>query len=189
MSEIVFKDFEEHKNLIQKTLSDIEFINKIDEAISLIHQTLENKHKVLLAGNGGSAADSQHFAAELVGRFEIERRGLNVIALTTDTSIITSVGNDYGYDRIFSRQLEGVASDGDIFVAISTSGNSKNILEAVKFAKENDIKVIGLLGKDGGEIKNYCDIDIIVPSNNTARIQEVHELIIHTICKNVENNV
>ena len=138
--------------------------------------------KIFIAGNGGSAADAQHFAAELTGRFLKERISLPAIALTTDTSAITAISNDYGYKNIFSRQLEGLSNNGDIFIGISTSGNSDSINLAGEYCKNNKIKSIGLLGRDGGEAKSIFNESIIVPSFNTANIQECHILILHFLC-------
>lgn len=136
-------------------------------------------HKILICGNGGSAADAQHFAAELVGRFETERRPLPAIALTTDSSAVTAIGNDYGFDRVFSRQVEGLGQKGDLLIGISTSGHSPNILEAVRKAASMDMQTIGLLGRDGGEISKEVGCAVIVPHSRTARIQEVHAFILH----------
>lgn len=149
-------------------------------------ETLKNGNKVLVAGNGGSAADAQHFAAELVGRFLTERKGLPAIALTTDTSILTSVANDYSFEQIFSRQIEALAFEGDLFIGISTSGNSEDVLWAVKEAKEKNVFTIGFLGKDGGKLKDECDLSLIIPSDITAMIQEMHETCIHIICAFVD---
>ncbi|WP_428463315.1 D-sedoheptulose-7-phosphate isomerase [Photobacterium kagoshimensis] len=142
-------------------------------------------HQVLLAGNGGSAADAQHIAAEFVSRFEFDRPGLPAQALTTDTSIITAIGNDYGFEKLFARQLQANGKEGDVFIGISTSGKSPNILQAIKMAKEKGITTIGLTG-DSGEMKAMCDLCISVPSTHTARIQECHILIGHAICGFVE---
>ncbi len=149
-------------------------------------KTLKNGHKILIAGNGGSAADAQHFAAELVGRFLTERKGLPAIGLTTDTSILTSVANDYSFEQIFSRQIEALAVEGDLFIGISTSGNSENVLCAVRKAKEKDVFTVGFLGKDGGKLKEECDLSLIIPSNITAMVQEMHETCIHIICAFVD---
>jgi len=149
----------------------------------LIGKRLKLGNKLLICGNGGSAADSQHFAAEVVGRFEKERKGFSAIALTTDTSALTAIGNDYGFDKVFSRQVEALGQKGDILIGISTSGNSKNVIEAVKVAKGLGIFTVGLLGKDGGQLKDLVDKAFIVRSNNTARIQEVHITFIHAICR------
>jgi D-sedoheptulose 7-phosphate isomerase len=142
--------------------------------------------RVLICGNGGSAADAQHFAAELSGRFVAERRSLAGIALTTDTSALTAIGNDYGFDRVFARQLEGLGRPGDLLVGISTSGNSGNVFEAVKAAKEIGITTLGLLGRDGGKLKGAMDDCLVVPSSVTARIQEVHIMVIHFWCEVVD---
>ena len=140
---------------------------------------LSDGHKMLICGNGGSAADAQHFAAEIIGRFEKERKALPAIALNTDTSILTALGNDYGFDSIFGRQVEGLGDSGDCLLGISTSGNSKNVLLAMDAAKKKGIKCLGLLGKDGGEILRKCNMAVVVPGTNTARIQEAHIFIIH----------
>lgn len=170
----------------QKLLEEKYFhsIQKIGEEIIL---ALKNGNTVYSAGNGGSAADAQHFMAELAGKFETERRGLRGVALTTNTSNITAIGNDYGYEVIFSRQLEAVARPGDIFLGISTSGNSKNIIRAMESAKKIGVKTLGLLGNDGGKIKPLCDLEITVPSSKTSRIQECHILIIHILSKMVDD--
>jgi D-sedoheptulose 7-phosphate isomerase len=143
----------------------------------------------LLAGNGGSAADAQHIAAEFVNRFNFDRHGLPAIALTTDTSVLTSIANDYSYDRIFARQLETLGNAGDVFIGISTSGNSRNIVEALKVCKKEEIVTIGLTGSSGGQMKDLCDICIQVPSDETPRIQEVHSLIGHIVCFIVEEEL
>ena len=149
----------------------------------------KNKHKVFFCGNGGSAADSQHIAAEFVGRFQKERSAWPAIALTTDTSALTALGNDYSFDIVFSRQLQALGEQGDVLVAISTSGNSKNVLEAVKQAKMMGIKTIGVTGGSGGGLASLCDIAIIAASSKTARIQESHLCIFHSICELVENSL
>lgn len=152
----------------------------------LISDALNRGHKLLVMGNGGSAADSQHFVAEIVGRFKMERRALPAIALSTDTSILTAIGNDYGFDYVFSRQVEALAAPGDIVIGISTSGNSPNVLKALNEAKARGCRTIGLLGKDGGSIKAACDLAVVVPSTDTPRIQEGHVTIIHIVCDLVE---
>ncbi|HTY12659.1 MAG TPA: D-sedoheptulose 7-phosphate isomerase [Candidatus Omnitrophota bacterium] len=162
---------------------------KIEEATKAIILALKNGKKVMFCGNGGSAADAQHLAAELIGRFKKNRPALAAIALTTDTSILTCLGNDFGFDTIFARQLEGLGEKGDILVGLSTSGNSKNILEAAAKAKEMGVKTIGLLGCGGGQLQNAMDIAVTVPSNNTPRIQESHITIGHIICGLVETEM
>lgn len=152
----------------------------------LMAKRLNLGYKILICGNGGSAADSQHFAAEIVGRFEKERRALPAIALTTDTSALTAIGNDYGFDQIFSRQIEALGQKGDILIGISTSGNSRNVIKAVEKAKEQGLFTVGFLGKDGGKLKSLVDKAFVVKHNNTARIQEVHLTLEHALCKVIE---
>ncbi len=168
---------------------DNELIGNIEKAVNEIRDALSQGNKLLIAGNGGSAADSQHFAAELVGRYKLERKGLPAIALTVDSSILTAWSNDYNFETIFSRQLEALGKKGDVFFGISTSGNSKNIVEAVKLAKALGIKTIILSGSNGGKLKEYADVNVIVPSLNTARIQESHIMIIHIICELTERGI
>ena len=152
-------------------------------------KSLKNKKKILVMGNGGSAADAQHIVAELVGRFKLERKAIPAITLTTNTSTLTAIGNDYSFDRIFSRQLEALAEEGDVVLGLSTSGLSENLNSAFKTAKERGAFTIGLLGKDGGEMKGLVDLCIIVPSNNTPRIQEAHITIGHIICELIEQSI
>jgi len=144
--------------------------------------------RILICGNGGSAADAQHFAAELSGRYVKERRPLAGIALSTDTSALTAIGNDYGFDRVFSRQVEALGRPGDLLVGISTSGNSANIIQAVAAAKSLGLKTLGLLGKDGGSLKDLMDESLVVPSEVTARVQEVHEMIYHFWCEVIDSH-
>ncbi|MBI5701179.1 D-sedoheptulose 7-phosphate isomerase [Candidatus Saganbacteria bacterium] len=164
-------------------------VPKIEEAVKMILAALKTGNKILICGNGGSAADAQHFSAELISRFKKERPSIPAIALTTDTSIITAIGNDYSFDVVFSRQVEGLGNKGDIFFGISTSGNSKDVIEAIKAAKKKELKTIGLLGCDGGKIKNEIDLSITIPSNNTPRVQEAHILIIHILCNLIEQEL
>ena len=155
------------------------------QAAELLFNTLANDGKFLICGNGGSAADAQHFAAEMTGRFEKERMELAAIALTTDTSALTAIGNDYGFDHVFSKQVRALGRAGDVLVGISTSGNSGNVIEAIKAAHQNGMKVIALTGRDGGKIAHLLkegDVLLNVPYPRTARIQEVHILLIHAIC-------
>lgn len=158
-------------------------------AIELMFAALVNDGKVLACGNGGSAADAQHFAAELVGRFEMERMGLAGIALTTDTSALTAIANDYDFNRVFSKQVEALGRSGDVLLAISTSGNSANIIAAIEAAHERDMRVVALTGKDGGQIAHILqdqDILLNVAHQRTARIQEIHILLIHAICDGID---
>jgi D-sedoheptulose 7-phosphate isomerase len=150
---------------------------------------LQAGHKILIMGNGGSAADAQHFAAEMVGRFLLERKALPAIALTTDTSILTAVGNDYGFDDVFKRQVEALALPGDVLIGLSTSGNSKNVKRALEVGKDVGAITIGLLGRDGGEIGSISDFNLTVPSTETPRIQEAHLVMIHILCDLVEKGL
>lgn len=159
----------------------------IKKSAKVIIDSFQKGGKLLIAGNGGSAADGQHFAAELVGKFKKERKALPAIALTVNTSTLTAIGNDYSFDKIFSRQIDALAKKGDVFFAISTSGNSANIIEAINKAKEIGCYVIGLTGRTGGKIKDVCDILITVNSEDTPRIQEKHIFIIHSISEIIEN--
>jgi D-sedoheptulose 7-phosphate isomerase len=185
MAKLVTEELTEHQNLVQKVIDSL--TGDIELACEMIKGAIKNGNKVLLAGNGGSAADAQHIAAELSGRFVKERKALPGIALTTDTSAITSIANDYGYQYVFSRQLEALAQPGDLFIGISTSGNSEGILKAFESAKKINCKTLGLSGRDGGKMNGLCDLNIIVPSDTTARIQEMHILIGHILCKAVDD--
>ncbi len=184
--DLTVKNFSESLELHEIIVNDRNFIDSVSDASDAIVGALKRGDKIIIAGNGGSAADSQHFVAEIVGRFQKERRGLPAIALSTNTSSITALANDYSYDEIFSRQLLALGTEGDIFFGISTSGKSPNILSAFRVANEMKLKTIGLLGKGGGKCAEICDIPIVVPHNITARIQEVHILVIHTICAAVD---
>lgn len=182
---------QEIKNTIRESsniiLSSENLSEKIEKAINEIIKCFSTGNKIIIFGNGGSAADAQHIVAEFIGRFQKERKSLPAIALTTDSSIITSLSNDYSYDIVFSRQCESLVLKGDIVMGISTSGNSKNVLEGIKTAKSLGAITIALLGGNGGIISNNVDIPIIVESTNTARIQEVHRVIYHIICGIVES--
>ncbi len=161
----------------------------VAQAVACIANAVSNGGKVLVCGNGGSAADSQHFAAELVGRFERERMELAAIALTTDTSVLTALANDFGFNQVFSRQVRALGQPGDVLVAISTSGNSPSVLEAVRAAQDRDLLVVGLSGKGGGQLTAMLreqDVHLCVPHDRTARIQEVHLLMLHCICDGVD---
>ena len=164
-------------------------VENIEKASRLIIAAINTGGKVLVFGNGGSAADSQHIVAEFVGRFKKERRALPAIALTTNTSTLTAIANDYGYDVVFSRQIEALGKEGDVAIGLSTSGNSKNVVLALEKAKALGMKTIGLTGAGGGAMKNHCDATIAVGSKNTPRIQESHVLIAHIICEIVEGEL
>ncbi len=184
---MIRKYFEESIHVKLKFIENNE--KKVEEAINIVTNALKRGNKLLICGNGGSAADAQHFASELVGRFELERKGLPAIALTTDSSTLTSLSNDYGFEQVFAKQVEALGSKGDILIAISTSGNSLNVVNAVKEALKRGIYTIGLLGRQGGKLRELVDLPIIVESGNTARIQECHLLVYHIICKEVEKNM
>ena len=175
---------------VKKLLLDDETIQKsIKESVKLCCEALKNDKKIIFAGNGGSAADAQHLAGELINRFGFERPGLSAIALTTDTSVITSISNDYGFEKLFSRQIQALGKKGDVLLALSTSGNSANISEGIREAKRNGITTIGLTGRSGGKMSLLCDICLKVPSVDTPRIQEAHILIGHIICSMIENSL
>lgn len=171
---------------IRKTLDDRHFTTGWEMSREILKEAVASRRKILIAGNGGSAAEAQHFSAELVGRYKRERGGYPAIALTTDTSILTAVGNDYGYDAVFARQVEALGEAGDILVLISSSGNSKNCIEALICAKERGLRTIILSGRDGGAMQGLGDAELIVPSEDTARIQEVHLLVVHAWCEYIE---
>jgi D-sedoheptulose 7-phosphate isomerase len=173
----------------QKLLDSQELMNLVQEVALKCVEVYKNGNKTLIAGNGGSAADAQHIAGEFVSRFYFDRPGLASIALTTDTSIITAIGNDYGYEKLFSRQVQANGVKGDIFIGISTSGNSANVIEALKECKEKGIITVGLTGEKGGKMSEMCDYCIRVPSNETPRVQEAHILIGHIICAVVEEAI
>jgi D-sedoheptulose 7-phosphate isomerase len=158
-------------------------IDKIEKAAHMFIDAYSDKKKVVAFGNGGSASDAQHLVGELVGRFRIERKALPAVALTTDSSVVTAIANDYGYENVFERQVEANAVKGDVVVGISTSGNSPNVIKAIKKAKQLGCKTIGLTGKEGGKMIDLCDVTIVVPSDNTPRIQEAHIAIIHILCE------
>lgn len=192
-SDKIVSDLTESIEVKKRILNDDGLLSRIEDAAALmIGALIRRGNKIIFCGNGGSAADAQHLTAELVGRFMKERDPLPAITLTANTSILTAIGNDYGYDRVFSRQLRALANEGDVLVAISTSGNSENVIMAVREAKLLGIKTIGLLGCDGGKMAssrhkpNLTDIAIVVPSNETCRIQEAHIAIGHILCGLVE---
>lgn len=185
----ITEQIQESISVKQKMLSDPELLQTIKDAAQMVTDTYRNNGKTLLAGNGGSAADAQHIAGEFVSRFYFDRPGIPSIALTTDTSVLTAIGNDYGYDKLFERQLQAQGNQGDVFIGITTSGNSANIINALQVCKEKGIKSIVLTGDSGGKTADMCDICIKVPSNETPRIQEAHILIGHIICCITEENL
>ncbi len=178
-----------HRQTADAMLSDHRLAKDIEHAVDTISHTLINGGAVYAFGNGGSAADAQHFTAELVGRFYMDRPGLRAVALTTDVSVITSLSNDFGYDEVFARQIEALGCEGDTAFAISTSGNSPNIINAIRTAAGKGMKTVGLTGKGGGKMAGLCDTAIIIPSEVTPRIQEGHVLVYHILCELIEKKV
>jgi D-sedoheptulose 7-phosphate isomerase len=176
------------RQVMDDMLADTELQQSLFAAIDCCAAALSEGGKLMFAGNGGSAAEAQHFSAEMVGRFLKERRPLPSIALNTDTSAITAIGNDYGYEQIFARQVESLCKAGDVLVGISTSGNSRNILTGMEIGKQLGAFTVGLLGGNGGAMLGACDLAVVVPSSHTPRIQEAHILIGHILCELVERN-
>ena len=179
----ILKIFEKSVDVIHKSKSIAKDIHSI---VNMIIETIENENKIIIFGNGGSAADAQHMSAEFVGRYLIERESLPAIAITTDTSALTGIGNDYGFEQIFARQCEALVDNGDLIIAISTSGKSPNIIEGIKTCKKKKARIIVLTGKNGNRLRRFSDIILQVPSKETPRIQEAHRTIIHIICEIVE---
>jgi D-sedoheptulose 7-phosphate isomerase len=186
MKKIISTEFSEHIKSFKLAMNDLS--SQIEEAANLCIKSINNGGKIILIGNGGSAADAQHIAAELVGRYKLERNPIPAIALTTDSSVITAISNDFGYANVFDRQVEALANKNDVLIGISTSGKSINILNALKTANKKGCKTISLGGGSGGLLKQICNVSIIVPSKDTARIQEMHIFIGHTICHLIEIN-
>jgi len=187
MRDLLTQHFHDHRKVTEDTLDAL--LEPLEQAVTQCHRAVTQNHRVLACGNGGSAADSQHFVAELVGRFERERHPLAAISLSTDTSILTAVGNDYGFDQVFSRQVTALGQPGDVLIGISTSGNSANVMQAIDAAHENDLTVIALTGRDGGQIATRLrdgDVHLCVPHPRTMRIQEMHILLLHLICEGVD---
>ena len=187
MHNTIQNEIDQHLVTVGKVKTELNA--KIQEVAGILVKTIKEGKKILLFGNGGSAADAQHIAAELSGRYKNERRGLPALALTTDTSALTAISNDYGFDYMFSRQVEALANSGDTIIGISTSGNSSNVVQGMVKGKEMECTIIGLSGNDGGKLNDVSDINIVVPSNNTARIQEMHILMGHIFCQIIEDNI
>lgn len=185
MDKIIKQRFLDHLEVANAVMNS-NILAQIAVVAAAIKKALAAGHKVMFCGNGGSAADSQHLAAEFVGRFQKERRGLPALALTVDTSILTAVGNDYGYDKIFVRQVEALAQPGDVLVGLSTSGNSPNVVAALELAKSKDVYCVGMTAAGGGKMAGLCDECIAVPAKITARAQEMHILIGHILCELVD---
>lgn len=183
MQQYIDIQFEQLSNQLLQLKTQSEIVVKI---ANMCIDAIRNGHKIIWCGNGGSAAQSQHLAAELVGRYKINRPAMNSISLTVDTSNLTAIGNDYGYDVVFARQLQGVGQPGDVLVGLSTSGNSKNVIAAFEMAKEMNIKTVALVGDNGGMMRNMADIALCVPANTSAHIQEMHITVGHLICDLIE---
>ncbi len=189
MKSIIRNEFAKTLALFSAMAADSQYEEQLCTTTELCVAALQAKKKILFAGNGGSAADAQHWAGELVSRFHFDRPGLAGIALSTDTSIITACGNDYGYDYVFARQVEALGQDGDVLFALSTSGNSKNILRAVHAARDQGLRVIGFTGASGGALAALCDVCFRIPSQETPKIQEGHEFLGHLICGLIEDRL
>ena len=180
MKSIIENEFDEHTRAINSTINLV--VEDIENAANICIECLKNGNKILIFGNGGSASDAQHIAAEITGKYKTDRKGLSAIALTTDSSALTAIANDFGFDKVFERQVQALASPGDTLIGISTSGKSSNIINALKLGSNLNCKVIGFSGNNGGNLNSICDVNIIANSEDTPRIQEVHILIGHTIC-------
>ncbi|MDX9966952.1 MAG: D-sedoheptulose 7-phosphate isomerase [Sulfuricurvum sp.] len=189
MKNYIIKQIADSAATKQAILENDELVERLVSVAQACVDVYKNGKKILIAGNGGSAADAQHFAAELVGRYGFDRPSLPSIALTTDSSNLTAIGNDYGYEYVFSRQLEGLAQEGDLFIGISTSGNSQNVINAFESAKQRGVTTVALVGRDGGKMAAMADFAIVIPSNATPRIQESHLLIEHMICDIIEKEM
>ena len=187
LTEHLKQHFVDHQRTTERTLAQV--LPALEAAIAVCHTAVTSDQRVLVCGNGGSAADAQHFVAELVGRFERERQPLAAIALSTDTSILTAVGNDYGFDQVFARQVSALGQTGDVLIGISTSGNSPNVLQAMQQAHQKGMRVIALTGRDGGKMAQQLkdgDVLLCVPDPRTMRIQEMHILLLHLICEGID---
>ncbi len=189
MQELIKKRIQDSIDVKAELLNNDKLINLVDDLANKIADAIQNGNKLVLCGNGGSASDALHFAGEIVGCFQKERSAWPAVVLNSDVATMTSIANDFGYDDVFARQAEGHIRAGDIFIGISTSGNSENVLRAAKVAKEKGAITAALLGKDGGKIKELSDYPLIIPCNVTARVQEGHILLIHIICEIIEEKI
>ncbi len=181
------KSLAQHIEVFEKIIEND--LANIEECAEILYEIFENKRKLMICGNGGSAADAQHIAAEFVGRFEVERRALPAIALTTDTSALTALANDYGFEYVFARQVEALAVEGDCLIALSTSGNSPNVISAVLEARKKGCKIIGMTGMNGKKLASLSDVCVMIPSERTARIQEAHIAVVHIWCEIIDNKI
>tara|TARA_B100000767_G_scaffold187823_1_gene175186 strand:- start:28 stop:597 length:570 start_codon:yes stop_codon:yes gene_type:complete len=184
MQKTIQNEFQKHLDTSNATLQSI--THQIEAAARICIGSINAGGKILIFGNGGSAGDAQHIASELVGKYKVKRKGLAAIALSTDSSVITSIGNDFGFLHVFERQVEALANNGDVAIGISTGGTSENVINAISLANQLDCKTIGLSGRGGGMLNKLCDLNLVVPAEDTARIQEMHILIGHTICQLID---
>ena len=188
-TDLIIQRFKDSIAVKQQIIGDEQLISSISALSEVLTNVIRNGNKVIICGNGGSASDALHFAGELVGRFQKERSAWSAVVLNADVATMTAIANDYGYDEVFARQAEGHVRQGDLFIGISTSGNSENVLRAVRVAKSKGAVTAAFLGKDGGRIKSEADYPIVVPCNNTARVQESHICIIHILCELTEDSL
>lgn len=186
MMELIEQRLTEHLRLVQKVQRSKKLLKEIALAGAMMKIAIAAGHKIMFCGNGGSAADAQHWAAEIVGRFQKERRGMPAIALTVDTSVLTAIANDYGYESVFARQVEALGSEGDVLVALSTSGSSPNVVAAVEEARKRGIRTIGMTAQGGGKMTEVCDVCLVIPDKTEARVEEIFSLIGHVFCEIVD---
>ena len=186
MKKLILEKLANSVSTLQRVMADDALLAAVADAAEVTGKAMLNGHKLMVAGNGGSAADSQHLVAEFVSRLTVDRPAMRAVALTTDTSILTAIGNDYSYDNVFERQIEALGQAGDVFLGISTSGNSRNILKALDLSRKLGITTIGFSGRDGGKMPTLCDYNVIIPSEITANIQEAHLALDHIYCHLVE---
>jgi len=189
IADLIRRELETASQIVEHLRDDIETHAKLFEMAEICTSALKKRRKILLAGNGGSAADAQHWAGELVSRFYFDRPGLPALALTTDSSILTAIGNDYGYDYIFARQIEALGNAGDVFIGLSTSGKSKNIIDALQVARHRGLCTLGFTGASGGDMPELCEVCLRAPSDQTPHIQEAHEILGHILCALIERNM
>ena len=189
MKELILKRIQDSIDVKKMLMENDDLLNQVNSLADVIVECIRNGKKIVLCGNGGSASDALHFAGEIVGRFQKERSAWSAVVLNSDVATITAIANDYGYDEVFARQVEGHVRPGDVFIGISTSGNSENVFRAARIAREKGAVTAALLGKDGGIIKNIVEHPIVIPCNTTARVQESHILLIHIICEIAEEKL
>jgi D-sedoheptulose 7-phosphate isomerase len=187
--EPIYDYLRQSRDVVQAALDDRDFCNAVAAIVDVTANALASGHKLLIAGNGGSAGDAQHIAGEFLSRLHFDRAPMAALALTTDSSVLTAIGNDYGYDRVFERQIRGLGNPGDVFVALSTSGRSPNILRAIEAARDRRLAVVGMTGRSGDDMRRACDICLLAPSASTPLIQQVHIIVGHIVCALVEQRL